>query len=217
MQTTDTVEIPSYGCSVVQLKLTTELMKLAAEAADEAITQCQEATYTIFGHKPPRLFVLLSADGSVSYPFSRGETPKAPWGPKVGEFASAVKQEIRKEHEGFDFNAVLVNSYETDNSSIGLHRDDEKGLVITDPGVVGVTVYPKKKRDGTANGGVLRRMQFVEAANRRRHAITLRDGHLFIMKGKQFQEKVLHGIAKETRKGKQPRNRVSFTFRMHKA
>ena len=215
MQTTDTIAI-SDGCEVIQFKLTPDLMNLATDAAEEAITQCQEATYRIFGHKPPRLFVLLSADGSVSYPFSRGETPKAPWGPKVGKFASAIREEIRKEHPGFDFNAILVNSYETDNSSIGLHSDDEKGLIITNPGVIGVTIYPEKKRDGTDNNGELRRMQFLEKQTKRKHTITLRDGHLFIMKGETFQGKVLHGIAKETRKGKRPRNRVSFTFRMHK-
>lgn len=216
MQTTDTIAITD-GCEVVQFKLVPAVMNLAIEAAEEAIVQCQEATYTIFGHKPPRLFVLLSADGSVSYPFSKGETPKAPWGPNVGKFASAIKEEIRKEHPGFDFNAILVNSYETAGSSIGLHGDNEKGLVITDPGVVGVTVYPKTKRDGADNTGELRRMQFVAQATKRKHTITLRDGHVFIMKGRTFQQKVLHGIAKETRKGKRPRNRVSFTFRMHEA
>lgn len=215
MQTTETIQI-SDGCRIIQWRLTPDMQKHAISAAEEAREQCRDANYVTFGHKPPRKMVLLSACGTVSYAFSGGETPRAKWGPKTGSFAAMIRDAVREMDPDFEMNAILVNSYEGDNSSISMHSDDEKNVIQSDYGVIGVSVYPKFRRDGTINTGEERRMQFKNKETKRNHVLPLRHGHMFCMHGKTFQRDNLHGIAKEKRKNKHPRDRVSFTFRHHK-
>ena len=211
MQHTHTLDL-GEECAIHVYTATAPLLEAAEKAAAEASKQCEvRPVIKMFGKEvpSPRDYVLLApaGEGGDGYKFSGAGAKQAPMGDAAAEFYEAFSEAAREQDAGFKANRMLVNMYNYVDSSIGWHADDEKGLVINESGVWGITVY-------TGAAGEDRRMWFRSNTSKLRSEISLKHGQVFVMHGKNFQRKFKHSIPK-VGKHKVPRPRVSFTFRQH--
>lgn len=138
----------------------------------------------------------LSCQMGNSYPYSGSIHPSSPWDPLVLEIMNRINSEF-----GCNFNSCLINNYLDGTKYISPHCDDEREL--GDEGqVVSVSL------------GAQRNIIVTSKVGSEKYSIPLPPGSLFMMEGKDFQKKYLHGIPKGPASIGQ---RISLTFRCFKS
>lgn len=139
-----------------------------------------------------RNVAFFGPENCAGYTYSRQTAPRQTPAPWMTELMSCVNG-----HLGTNFNAILINQYETGRDYISDHADSGVGLA---PGswVAGLSF------------GQTRTFVIKEKGTKKtRCRLELPDGSLVVMK---HQKKYTHGIpAQKSRRGE----RISITFREH--